>query len=272
VKQRPDPNEGGPAAWQFPGDPPLPETLPTPGRAPRAALQPRIEKAPDGLPWPLPRIAVDTSEQRPWAFGYVPAPWTEGAPVHFGKLAKESLVNERLGGPWHCERANLREGDYQLLGVDGKPIPLWSVVERKERDLVSSLTSGRDRLEAEMERLKGYRDPVLIASMSTEALLSGRGDRHTAGKEWALIGTLISWSRRYRIPMHLMADRTWAEYAGARHLLGSWREWLTGDLARLALVREATRPCSFCEGEGSKPGGPVCACNDGKPPPAQGAA
>ncbi len=136
--------------------------------------KPAVEKAPDGLPWPNPRIAVDTSEQLPYAFGFVPAAWREEAPVHHGEIAARSLVNELLGGPWECVRANLETGDYQPLSpLDGLPIPpkKGAVVERKGRDYVGSITHDRVRFMAECARMTEYRAKAIVVEAPIEHLL-----------------------------------------------------------------------------------------------------
>ncbi len=214
-------------------------------------------KAPDGDPWPKPRVACDTSEQNVLAFGHVPAEWTASAPVHYGQLDETPPpLFEPLRYPWHCERANLGEGDYQLLGPDGAPLPKWCAVETKRRDLVSSLTAGHDRLEAEMVRLSAYRFPFLVADVSTERLLGAHGNqpRAAAMKERSLLGVILAFANDYRIPFVLMADRVWAEHAVAWVLLRNWRRWLRENpdgLAseRLRLANEAAhvRPVETAE-------------------------
>lgn len=137
-------------------------------------------KAPDGKPWPMPFVGVDTSEQRPWAFGFTPAPWREGAPVHHGELADPgySLVTQLLEGPWPSARANLETGDYQLLDGHGRPLPagVAPCIERKAAgDLVGSLTAGHDRfIDREMPRLAAFRVPVVVAEAPLEWLLGAR--------------------------------------------------------------------------------------------------
>lgn len=198
-------------------------------------------KAPDGLPWPdIIGIACDTSEQDVIAFGHVPAEWGVGAPVHYGQLDETPHpLFEPLGYPWRCERANLGEGDYALLGPDGAPIPRWCAIETKRNDLVSSFTANRVALEAEFKRLAPYRFPCLVACVSTERLVgaTGRQPRAAASKERSLIGTLMALSTDYRVPMYLMPDRTWAEYTTAWILLRTWRQWLTENPDGLAATR-----------------------------------
>jgi hypothetical protein len=92
--------------------------------------------------------------------------------VHFGERDPDSLVTTMLGGPWESERANLQEGDYQLLGPDGEPIAGALCIERKSlQDLRGSLSRGHDRLMAEMERMSPYTHPVLIVEAPIEVLL-----------------------------------------------------------------------------------------------------
>ncbi len=140
--------------------------------------KPTVDKAPDGLPYPPPRIIVDTSEQAQWAFGYVPARWEPDAPVHYGEIARSSLVNELLDGPWHCERGNLYTGDYQLLSpLTGLPLPPAEsgVVERKARDLVGSLSVDRARFVGdECPRLAQFRARAIVVESPIESLLGAR--------------------------------------------------------------------------------------------------
>lgn len=201
--------------------------------------------APDRLPWPSPPILVDTSEQTPIAFGHVPAMWEEGAPVHYGQRdAHPHSIFRRLVSPypWRCIRANLAEGDYQLEDprTPGAPIPMWCAIETKRNDLVSSMTAGRVRLEAEFARLAGYKYPALVACVSNERLL-GLNDlkqpRNAEGKELSLIGTYIALSFDYRVPWEAMPDRAVAEYEVAWRLLRAWRVWLCEVPEGLAEVR-----------------------------------
>jgi hypothetical protein len=137
-------------------------------------------KAPDGLPWPPAYVGVDTREAVPFAFGFVPAPHTEGAPVHtYERAADEwSLVNTLLDGPWPTARVTLQTGDYQLLDGHGVPLPpeRSPCIERKAPgDLVGSLTAGHDRfIDAEMPRLAAWRCPVVVAEAPIEWLLGAR--------------------------------------------------------------------------------------------------
>lgn len=169
-------------------------------------------KAPDGKPWPPPRIAVDNREQRGFAFGHVPAPWLqegERGPVHLGQLDAGSLVTTMLDGPWQTERATLAEGDYQLLGPDGLPIYGACVIERKSaQDLRGSLSAGHTRLMAEMARMAPWSTPVLIVEAPVEALLGARSGLVVAleAARVFLVGVGNTWDVAFGQPSVEIAD------------------------------------------------------------------
>ncbi len=140
--------------------------------------KPAVQKAPDGLPYPKPQIICDTSEQAVYAFGYKPARWATGAPVHYGEIAASSLVNELLEGPWDCARGNLFTGDYQLRSpLTGLPLPPAEsgVIERKGRDFIGSITAEHDRfVKDECPRLAEFRARAIIVESPIESLLGSR--------------------------------------------------------------------------------------------------
>lgn len=164
-------------------------------------------KAPDGKPFPAPYVAVDSSEQCPWAFGFHPAPWRDSAPVHLYERSPVSLVNELLEGPWPTHRSNLQTGDYQLLDGYGNPLPeaVAPCIERKgANDLIGSLTAGHDRfVDGEMPRLAKFRVPLVICEAPIEWLLGGRSPVIAALfglREWA--GNLVfNWSKETAMRM-----------------------------------------------------------------------
>lgn len=198
-------------------------------------------KAPDGKPWPLPFVGVDTSEQRPWAFGFTPAPWREGAPAHHGELADPgySLVTQLLEGPWPSTRTNLETGDYQLLDGHGRPLPagVAPCIERKAPgDLVGSLTAGHDRfIDREMPRLALFRVPVVVAEAPIEWLLGGRSQPLVALfglRDW-IGGILDDFAAEAAQPTAEVLDYI----AGAREGLRGFDPMLSG----LRYEREAHR-------------------------------
>jgi hypothetical protein len=209
-------------------------------------------RAPDRLPWPSPRVAVDTSEQNPLTFGYVAAAWEPNAPVHHGQIDADKcdpkhhlfrLLGERsrLPYPWHAERANLGEGDYQLLDVrSGAPIPHLCAIETKRADLVASYTGGRDRLEAEFLRMRPYRFKAIVATCSLERLVGKSTERQPSaavGKEAGLIGSILALSWDHGVQPFFMPSADHAEYIVAFLLARAWRLALSEDPPMLAAVR-----------------------------------
>lgn len=77
------------------------------------------------------RIIIDTREQLPWEFEFVDK--------STGELTE-----------YATDRATIKEGDYELEGLHN-----ICAIERKSlHDLVSSITHGRDRFMAELQRLQ----------------------------------------------------------------------------------------------------------------------
>lgn len=78
----------------------------------------------------VPVLLVDTREQKPLQFSYLPA-----------------------------EPATLYTGDYSVRGLE----EVFAVERKSLADLAGSLTRERDRFMREMHRLRGYRFPYLLA-------------------------------------------------------------------------------------------------------------
>lgn len=231
-------------------------------------------RAPDGRPWPRPRIAVSTTDTRPY---------------HFGNGDPQSLVATLLDGPWDVARVPLDVGDYALLGPDGNPIASACVVKRKSYvDIRASLTRGHAALMAEMAQMSTWKTPLLIIEAPAEVLLGGRsglvvaleavhrfmthsispayvdawGQRspeideavvylanllgHEPSEDpgtgkvppQSLLGSLLSIITDHRVPTLLLPSRAWAEYAAAWVLRRSWRRWLIDHPEGLEAERE----------------------------------
>lgn len=138
-------------------------------------------KAPDGAAWPVPWIAVDTAEQRPFTFGACPLVEDDRSRVGANVGDPKSLVTTLLNGPFGAKRANLHTADYWLLGPDADgnvgPVDGEIGVERKGfGDLCGSLTAGHDRFIAEMDRLAPFKTPLVIVEGPIEALLGARSE------------------------------------------------------------------------------------------------
>lgn len=207
------------------------------------AVMGKRDKAPDGESWPIPWVAVDTAEQRPWTFGTHGLNHDDRTMVGSRVPDPSSLVTALLNGPFATVRANLHTADYWLLGPDADgvvgPVDGWVAIERKERDLVGSLSADRVRFMAEMERLSAFKYPCIIASTPVHDVTGGRNGRSGVPVQ-SLIGTLLSIATDYRIQVWMMPNRSEAEYAAAWVLRRTWRRWLVEDESgkRLARVRE----------------------------------
>ncbi len=127
------------------------------------------------------KIIVDTREQLPYRF--------DGIRID----RKKSFV-------W-TKTKTLQTGDYSLESYENRVC-----VERKSlSDLYGTLGSGRERFEREFERMQKMDDSmVVIEATWQEIVLPHLNDDGTENFNWssrlssnAVIGTIISWSRKY---------------------------------------------------------------------------
>lgn len=119
-------------------------------------------------------IAIDTREQRPYAF--------PGAEVR-----------------------TLPTGDYSLIGLEDRV-----AIERKSKaDAYGSLGQGRARFRREWERLA----QLDYAAVVIEDTLPGFLQRpaHSKMSPASAVGTLLAWSVRYRVPVFFAGDRAHAQ-------------------------------------------------------------
>lgn len=119
-------------------------------------------------------IAIDTREQRPYAF--------PGAEVR-----------------------TLPTGDYSLIGLEDRV-----AIERKSKaDAYGSLGQGRARFRREWERLA----QLDYAAVVIEDTLPGFLQRpaHSKMNPASAVGTLLAWSVRYRVPVFFAGDRAHAQ-------------------------------------------------------------
>ena len=204
---------------------------------------PRIQKAPDGKPWPRPRVLVSRREQRPYAFGWKPLLQPEeGAriPIHLHEALPHSLVVRELGGPYHVDwtptDAPLLTADYTLSHPqNGTAMEALVLVEAKRNDLAASLTHGHDALMAEMERMRVAKHRYLVAAASGDDLMEGRCG--CASRVKAMVHCLESIAMRCGVQVRQYASQSRAEYVIALVLQRAWREHLTECAESLACER-----------------------------------
>ena len=95
----------------------------------------------------------------------------------------------------------LPTGDYSLRGHESRV-----AIERKSlNDLVSSLSSGRKRFQAELERGHNLSYFALVCECSMEAIL--RGQYRSKMLPAAVLGSLTAFSVRFNLPVFFAGDR-----------------------------------------------------------------
>jgi len=146
----------------------------------------------------LPVIIVDTREQTPLVFKHLPA---------------------RPG--------TLATGDYSLVGAE-EPFG----IERKSLpDLISSCTTGRERFERELHRLRGFRFARLLI-VGNEADVLAHHYRSNATPK-AILHSLWAFEARYNVPLVFApnVDR-------AAILVERWVFWFARELFNVTSAME----------------------------------
>jgi DNA excision repair protein ERCC-4 len=125
-------------------------------------------------------ILCDTREQQPYTF-------------------------ERFAGVT-VHRAGLESGDYSLPGHEH-----LVAVERKElNDFIACLTTGRDRFERELHRLRPYLLKAVVIESSMEDV--GKGRYKSQMKPQAALQSIMAFMVRYSIPFIFAGTRRGGEY------------------------------------------------------------
>lgn len=142
----------------------------------------------------LPRIAVDTREQLRYMFdGY------------------ESF------------RTTLRTGDYSLEGYE-----TVLAVERKNKlDAWGCLTDGRKRFERCLERLSLLDRAAIVIETSMAEFCEPPPNVFRVNAATAM-GSYISWSTKWRIPVFFAENRQWAERTTLRILAAYYKHVANG--------------------------------------------
>lgn len=114
------------------------------------------------------------------------------------------------------ETATLRAGDYSLKGLERQ----FGVERKSIPDLVSSITTGRERLERELDVLKGFAVAAIVVEGTMEDVAHHRYRSKTAPE--SVLQTLAAWQVRYGVPTIWAGSPAGAAYmvrALARHYL-----------------------------------------------------
>lgn len=116
--------------------------------------------------------------------------------------------------------------DYTIEGPVG-PMDAVLGVERKSLpNLLGEVTSGRDRWERALARMRDTKAPAIVLEVSLSRLLEGQFRRTRVSPE-SVIGSVLAWSRRYRVPVWLTESRS-----GGKMLTQWWLARAAWDIHR----------------------------------------
>ncbi|MGQ9589922.1 MAG: HNH endonuclease, partial [Planctomycetota bacterium] len=131
-------------------------------------------------------VAVDTREQRPYRF-----------PL--------------------SETRSLKTGDYSIVGLEDRV-----AVERKRLEELFTITGrDRERFKRELERMAKLDYAAIVVEADLPQILQGAAFSHVSPK--AVIGSLVSWSIRYRAHVFFAGDRRHGNALTRRLLEKFWR-------------------------------------------------
>jgi DNA excision repair protein ERCC-4 len=117
------------------------------------------------------------------------------------------------------ERLALPAGDYSVAGLEGVV-----AVERKTLDdFVSTVIHQRERFRRELLKLAAYRAACVVVEAGLLEVLQGRyrGDAHPN----AVLGSALSITLDYRIPVFFCSSRQAACHFVQAYLLGAHARW-----------------------------------------------
>ena len=144
-------------------------------------------------------VAIDTREQRPFAFRSIT-----------GERGKKLRVVT-------C-RSGLKTGDYSILGFEDV-----IAIERKSKaDLYGTVGRGRARFKRELDRLAAMEAPAVVLECDLTSLLQPPPRSRVSPS--SVLNSLIAWSIRHRIPVWPCPDRRFAEIVTYRLLQHFWSE------------------------------------------------
>ncbi len=98
-------------------------------------------------------------------------------------------------------RATLATGDYSVEGYER----LIAVERKSHADFVTCVGAERERFERCLARLAMMEYPALVLECGLSDLLAGT--RYSAVHPNSVIGSLIAWSTKYRLPVWLAGNR-----------------------------------------------------------------
>ena len=152
------------------------------------------------------RVAVDQREQLPYSFE--------------GLLADASQSHRPLVVV--CENHHLETGDYSIVGMSD----LVAIERKSLADLYTTLGQGRDRFEAEHQRLAGMSFAAVVIEATLEDTIRRPPDRSKLNPK-TVYRTALSWPVRYGVHWMFCGSRRLAEVTTFRLLQQFHAQWTT---------------------------------------------
>jgi DNA excision repair protein ERCC-4 len=126
-----------------------------------------------------------------------------------GKLEKSSLtivIDSREQKPYPFDnikavKCGLNTGDYSILGLEQ-----YICLERKElSDIISCMTSGRERFQRELLRMKAYPKRCIVIESNWVDIVTG--NYRSKLNPLSAQNSIISWMNQFNIPFFFSGDR-----------------------------------------------------------------
>lgn len=118
------------------------------------------------------------------------------------------------------ERGTLYSGDFSVKGLEH----LIGIERKSISDLCGSLTSGRERFERELHRLRGYRFKRLLVVGHRSEIVAG--NYRSKAKPQSILASLNAFEVRYDIPVVFANEKTAAE------LVVRWCYWFQREVMK----------------------------------------
>jgi DNA excision repair protein ERCC-4 len=105
----------------------------------------------------------------------------------------------------NSEPATLTTGDYSIRTAEQDYRDRIAVERKSLSDLLGCIGWQRSRFERELERLAAYQYPAIVVEANLADLVTGT--QFSRIHPNSVIGSIIAWSVKHRIPVWLVGDR-----------------------------------------------------------------
>lgn len=116
----------------------------------------------------------------------------------------------------------LQSGDYSVIGLEH----LITIERKSIADLVGSLTSGRDRFERELHRMRGFSFKRLLVVGDRREIVSG--DYRSKASPKSVLASPNAFEMRYDVPV------VFADEEAASALVVRWCYWFAREVRKNA--------------------------------------